>query len=245
MEETISLKEIFTVLKKRLVLIVSLIVGAAVISALVSYLLITPIYQSSTQFIVVQKQQDPNVQYNVNDVRLNVELINTYNQIITSPRILNEVIEDLDLSLTTGQLKEKIQVTSPDSSQVVNVTAQDPDPELATLIANTTVEVFQNEVPVLMNVDNVEILSPAVTSENPSPVSPNKTLNIAIAMVLGAMVGVGLAFLFEYMDNTLKTEDDIEKKLNVPVLGTISHMSDEDVRPNIHQMNSNRRQRGA
>jgi capsular polysaccharide biosynthesis protein len=246
MEETISLKEIFQVITKRLGLIISLIIGAAVISAVISFFVLTPNYQSTTQFIVVQKQQDPNVQYNVNDVRLNVELINTYNQIITSPRILDKVIEELDLSLTSGQLKEKIQVASPDSSQVVTVTATDTDPELATLLANTVVTEFQDEVPVLMNVDNVEVLSPAVTPENPSPVSPNKTLNIAIAMVLGAMVGVGLAFLFEYMDNTLKTEYDIEKKLNVPVLGTISHIADEDLRSNNHhQMNSARRQRGA
>ncbi|GGA65051.1 YveK family protein [Ornithinibacillus halotolerans] len=246
MEETISLKEIFEVIKKRMKLIISLVVIAAIISAIISFFVLTPNYQSGTQFIVNQQNTDPNAQYSVNDVRLNVELINTYSEIIRSPRILDAVIKELNLDLTVGALKEKINVASPDSSQVVNVTVTDPDPELATKIANTTVAVFQKEVPVLMNVDNVQVLSPAVTPANPSPVSPNKQLNIAIAIVLGAMVGVGLAFLLEYLDNTLKSEEDILKRLNVPVLGTISHMDESDVirQGQANQAVATRRQKG-
>jgi capsular polysaccharide biosynthesis protein len=90
--------------------------------------------------------------------------------------------------------------------------------------------VFQQQVPILMNVDNVQILTEAKMSANPQPVSPNKTLNMAIAFVLGAMVGVGLAFLLEYLDNTIKNEQDVEKHLELPVLGVISQMSDEAVR---------------
>ncbi|MFD2044548.1 YveK family protein [Ornithinibacillus salinisoli] len=245
MEETISLKEIFDVLKKRIGLIIGLIVVAALISSVISYFVLTPTYQSSSQFIVNQQQQDPNAQYSVNDVRYNVELINTYNEIIRSPRILDLVIEELNLSLSSSHLQEKVQVSSPDSSQVVTVKATDIDPELATDIANMTVQVFQEELPSLMNVDNVQVLSPAVTAADPSPVSPNKTLNIAIAIVLGGMVGVGLAFLLEYLDNTVKTEDDIEKHLDVPVLGIISHVDDSDLRVEKLQSAASRRQRGA
>ncbi|MUK87403.1 capsular biosynthesis protein [Ornithinibacillus sp. L9] len=245
MEETISLKEIFEVLKKRVGLIIGLIIGAALISGVVTYFFITPTYQSSSQFIVNQQQQDPNMQYSVNDVRLNVELINTYNEIIRSPRILDLVIEELNLSLSSGQLQDKMQVATSNNSQVVTVTATDTDPELATEIANTTVQVFQDEIPDLMNVDNVHVLSPAVTPANPSPVNPKPMLNIAIAIVLGAMVGVGIAFLLEYLDTTVKTEDDIEKRLGVPVLGTISHVDDSDLRVESLHKKASRRQRGA
>lgn len=246
MEETISLKEIFEVLKKRVVLIISLIIGAAIISAFISFFILTPNYESSTQFIVNQKQQDPTVQYNVNDVRLNVELINTYNEIIKSPRILNQVVEELELPFSVAILQNKIRVASPDSSQVVTVTATDPNPELATQISNTIIEVFQEEIPALMNVDNVQVLSPAVTANDPIPVSPNKSLNVAIAMVLGAMIGIGLAFLLEYLDNTIKSEEDIEKRLQVPILGIISHIDDEDIEPrSMGNIPLTRRQRGA
>ncbi|WHX26159.1 Wzz/FepE/Etk N-terminal domain-containing protein [Virgibacillus halodenitrificans] len=244
MEETISLKEIFEVIKKRLMLIIALMLGAAIIAAAISYFVLTPTYQNSSQFLVTQSQEDPNTQYNSNDIRTNIELINTYNVIIKSPRILDEVAKELNLNLTPEQLSGKIEVSSAEQSQVVTVTATDPAPELATAIANTTVEVFQEKIPDLMNVDNVSILSQAQLTADPSPVAPNPMLNIAIALVLGAMVGVGLAFLLEYLDNTIKSENDIEKKLEVPVLGVISHIEENDIRFEPGAMQAGKKLRG-
>ncbi|ASK62275.1 capsular biosynthesis protein [Virgibacillus phasianinus] len=230
MEETISLKEIFEVIKKRLLLIISLIVGAALIAAVVSYFVLTPTYQASTQFIVNQEAQDPKVPYSTTDIQTNIELINTYNVIIKSPAILEDVVKELDLPYTADTLKSKLAVSSAEKSQVVNVTVTDTDPETAVKIANTTVETFQEKIPDIMSVDNVSILAKADLADNPSQVSPNPLLNIAIAVVLGAMVGVGLAFLLEYLDNTIRTEDDIENKLGLPLLGVVTHINDEDVR---------------
>lgn len=230
MEETISLGEIFAVIKKRLLLIVALVVAAALISAGVSYFVLTPTYESSSQFIVNQSDKDAKTPYDENNIRTNVELINTYNVIIKSPAILDEVIDELNLSLSTQQLQDKLEVSSAEDSQVVTVTASDADPQMATKMANTTVQVFQKQIPDLMNVDNVKILSEAQTKADPSPVSPRPLLNIAIAIVLGAMVGVGLAFLLEYLDNTIKSENDIEKRLDIPVLGVVSHMEDSDIK---------------
>ncbi|MGP4106005.1 YveK family protein [Virgibacillus sp. L01] len=244
MEETISLKEIMEVIKKRMLLIVSLVVGAALISAIVTFFMLTPNYEASTQFIVNQEQQDPAAQYNVNDIRTNLELINTYNVIIKSPAILEDVVSDLDLSISSGQLQQKITVSSAENSQVVTVVATDPDPNLAADLANTTVNVFREKIPSIMNVDNVSVLSPAEVGPNPSPVSPKPLLNIGIAILLGAMVGVGIAFLLEYLDNTIKSEIDIDNKLGVPVLGVISHMDEKDVRPDNVQTVVNRTKRG-
>src|SRR5690625_2942796 len=230
MEETISLKEIYEVIKKRFLLILAFVLGAALIAAVVSYFLLTPTYQSTSQFIVNQGQNDQSAQYNVNDIRTNVELINTYNVIITSAAILDEVIETLDLNYSAGSLAKNIQVSSAQSSQVVNVTVTDPNPILATEIANTTVAVFQNKNPEIMDVDNVKVLTEAKTPANPAPVAPKPTLNIAIAIVLGGMIGVGLAFLLEYLDNTIKTEEDVSQHLDLPILGTVSHIDDSDIR---------------
>lgn len=234
MEETISLKEIFEVIKKRFMLIIACILGAVLIAAIVSFFVITPIYQSTSQFIVNQSNQNTQeeMQVDTGTIRANVELINTYNVIITSSAILNEVIESLDLPYNASTLADKIQVSSEQDSQVVAVTVQDPDPVLATDIANATVAVFQEEIIDLMNVDNVQVLSEAVTSANPTPVEPKPTLNIAIALVLGGMIGVGIAFLLEYFDTTIKTEEDIEKKLGVTLVGVVSTMESEDIRKN-------------
>src|SRR5690625_3500209 len=216
MEETISLKEIFEVVKKRFLLIMAFVLGAAVVAAVVSYFVLTPTYQSSSQFIVNQTQQDSNAQFSVNDIRTNVELINTYNVIITSAAILSDVAETLDLDYSPGKLASNIQVSSEQNSQIVNVTYTDPDPYLAADIVNTTVSIFQERIPDLMNMaENVKVLTTAEVSADPKQVSPNPTLNIAFAIVLGGMIGVGLAFLLEYLDNTITTEQDIEKHLGL------------------------------
>lgn len=231
MEETISLKEIFNVIKKRFLLITAITLAAAVIAAVISYFVLTPTYQSSSQFIVNQSQADQTAPYNVNDIRANVEIINTYNVIITSPAILGVVIDELDLPYSVGGLSSNISVSNAQNSQVVTVTATDTNPALAVDIANTTVAVFQDRVQEFMNVDNVSVLTEAQLSPNPAPVAPNPILNIAIAIVLGVMVGVGLAFLLEYLDNTITTENDIDKHLGLTVLGVISMMDEDDVRP--------------
>src|SRR5690606_4693261 len=91
------------------------------------------------------------------------------------------------------------------------------------------VEVFKEEVPKLMNIDNVNILSPAQYSDNPTPIKPNKMLNMAIALVIGLMIGVGLAFLLEYLDTTVKTELDVEEIIGLPIIGVVSPIKQEEM----------------
>ena len=228
MEETISLKEIFSILRKRLKLIIGLTIGAALISFIITQFFITPQYEASSQFIVSQKETGNEAGYDYNEIRSNVEMINTYSVVIKSPRILDQVVEELSLSSTVSQLANKITVNNAQGSQVVNVTVTDTDPHQAETIANTVVTVFQNTVPGLMNVDNVSILSEANVGNNPAPVSPNLLLNIAIALVLGLMIGVGLAFLLEYLDNTIKSEEDVEETLGLPLMGVVSTITQEE-----------------
>jgi capsular polysaccharide biosynthesis protein len=226
MEETISLKELLETLKKRLLLIVSITVIAGLVSGIISFYVLTPIYQASTQILVNQAKSDQAV-YNPGEVQTNLQLINTYNVIITSPAILDIVSKELDLDLTASQLKEKITVGSEKDSQVVNLSVQDPDAKVAAQIANKTAEVFKKEISKIMKVDNVSILAKADVSENPSPIKPRPLLNIAIAIVVGLMAGVGLAFLLEYFNNTIKNEQDIEKILELPILGVIATIEDQ------------------
>jgi capsular polysaccharide biosynthesis protein len=228
MEETISLKELFAILRKRLWLIISLTVIAAVTAGVISFYFLTPIYQASTQLLVNQSKDDK--QIDINQVQTNLDLINTYNVIMKSPVILEKVIAQMNLDTTVGQLNEQITVSSKENSQVVEVSVEDKDPAQAVQLANTIGDVFKKEIVTIMNVDNVSILSKSQLAEDPSPIKPKPLLNIAIALVVGLMAGVGLAFLLEYMDTTIKTEQDIENVLGLPVLGTISEFQPEKKR---------------
>ncbi|MFT8323478.1 MAG: Wzz/FepE/Etk N-terminal domain-containing protein [Bacillus sp. (in: firmicutes)] len=225
MEETISLKELFQTLKKRLAMIISITLVAMIVSGVISYFVLTPEYKSSTQILVNQTKKDQNL-YNTNEVQTNIQLISTYSIIIKSAAILNDVKSDLNLDMSVAELNDKIVVESAQNSQIMTVSVTDSDPAMALDIANKTAEVFEKQIKTIMSVDNVKILPLADDQENQSPVSPNPPLNIAIAAVVGLMIGVGLAFLLEYLDNTVKTEQDIEKLLELPVLGAITTIDD-------------------
>lgn len=228
MEETISLQDLFKTLKKRLILIILTTIIAVIISGIISFLFLTPIYQSSTQILVNQEKADIST-FNSQDIQTNLQLINTYNVIIKSPAILSKVIEQLDLNITPSALTGQITVKNEQNSQVVNITVQNENPHIAVDIANTTASVFQKEIKSLMKVDNVSILTPAIVGENPSPVKPDPMLNMAIAAVIGLMLGVGIAFLLEYLDTTVKNEQDVEELLNLPILGLISPITDKEI----------------
>ncbi|NHC42858.1 capsular biosynthesis protein [Bacillus sp. MM2020_1] len=232
MEETISLKELLQTLRKRLSLILSITFIAVLVSGVVSYFYLTPIYQASTQLLVNQSKSE-DTPYQINEVQTNLQLINTYNVIIKSPAILEKVITDLKLDMTVSELNEKITVQNEKDSQVVNVSVQDTSESTAVKIANKTASVFQKEIVKIMNVDNVSILAKANVSDQPSPIKPQPLLNVAIALVVGLMAGVGLAFLLEYMDNTIKDEQEIEKMLGLPVLGVIATMDESQIKASI------------
>ncbi|MGE8078380.1 YveK family protein [Peribacillus loiseleuriae] len=233
MEETISISDIFNTLKKRWKLIVFLTVVAALISGSLSYFVLTPVYQSSTQILVNQKSE--NNQIDASQLRVNIDVINTYSEIIKSPAILEKVKANLNLTESVAQLNQKITVNSQNNSQVFSLAVQHSNRAMSVQIANEVAETFQREIPAIMNVDNVTILAKA---ENPIPVGPNPLLNISIAVVVGLMLGIGLAFLLEYLDNTLKDERDVEVYLGLPVLGSIHKFSPEKQRSRIQKVGS-------
>lgn len=225
MEEEISLKELFETLKKRLMMIIIITIMAVIASGFYSFYMLTPIYQTQTQMLVSQQATGASVLAAIG-FDADAKYIDTYNVIIKSPYILDQVIDELKLTSTHAQLNNQISVSQEGRSQVVTLRVQHRDPALAVEIANTTAKIFQREIYILMRVDNVHVLSSAELAANPRPIKPNPNLNIAIALVLGLMTGVGLAFFLEFLDNTIRNEQDIERYLGLPILGAIPIMDD-------------------
>lgn len=223
MQDTFSLSDLFYILKKRWKLIMLSMLVAVLISGGISYFVLPPIFQASTQILVNQKNSDN--QLDITQLRSNVDLISTYSVIIKSPAILEKVIEDLSLKQSVEQLNQNIKINSQENSQVFSLTVEDTDADRAVKIANTISETFQKEISEIMNVDNVTILATAELNENPDPVKPKPLLNIAISWILGLMVGIGWAVLLEFMDNTIKDTQDVETLLALPILGSIQQFS--------------------
>lgn len=200
--------------------------GAAIVSAIISFFFMTPIYQSSTQILVNQKKQE-GAAIQLGEIQSNIQLTNTYKVIIKSPVILEQVKESLGLDVKTQDLSGQIEVITEKDSQVVTVIAEDPNPKLARDIANKTAEVFKTEIAKIMSVDNVTVLSKAEVVESQFPIKPRPMVNVAITFIVSLMAAVGLAFLLEYLDNTVKKEEDVENLLGLPVLGIVARMDEE------------------
>lgn len=219
MNETISLQELFSILRKSLWRIFALTIVAALISFAVSTFLIKPTYQAGTQILVTPKKQENDV-IDASQVQSSVTLVNTYRVIIKSPAILEKVQAEVqNAPESIGALNSMITVESEQNSQVINVSVQNTDAALASNVANSVAKVFSEDITELMNVDNVKVLS--VSGIPTAPVSPNILLNTAIAAVIGFLLGVGLVFLREVLDRRIRTEEQVQQILDLPVLGSI------------------------
>ncbi|HLR92504.1 MAG TPA: Wzz/FepE/Etk N-terminal domain-containing protein [Atopostipes sp.] len=226
MEEEISLVELFGILKKHFRVIVLTTLFTAVIAAIYTFFLVTPKYQSSTEMLVSQSS-DNTTSVSTQDINTSVQLINTYSDIIRNEVILEPVIDELGLEQTPGQLRENIRVQTENNSQVFSIQVQDENPYRASEIANATASYFQEEIYNIMNVDNVTIISSATPNLN--PVSPNNLLNIVIGLLLGGMIGVGIVFIRELLDNTVKSPEKAEEITGWISLGSVNRFSKEDL----------------
>ncbi|SFE56971.1 YveK family protein [Alteribacillus iranensis] len=229
-EETISLQEVFQTLKKRLAMIVIITFLVTAAAGVVSFFLLTPIYQSSTQLLVSQQATGAQSALEAVGFDTDAEYIETYNVIMKSPYILDQVVEELGTDEKASQLNQKLNISREGESQVITLTVEDPDPARAVEIANTTASVFEREISDLLRIDNIVVLAPAELSENPAPVKPQPLLNMAIAFVVGLMAAIGLSFLLEYLDNTYRNEEDIERELGLSVLGSVPLIDETNYR---------------
>jgi capsular polysaccharide biosynthesis protein len=214
----INLKEIFFVIKKRLWILIFITVLATLAGfAYGETKTTTLLYQSSTRLIIGADS----------------ELMKTLQVIIKDSTVLEKVVGKLKLNRSSEALANQINVESLDSSKVVSINVIDTDPKRAADIANTTAEVFKNEIPNILGFNDVRILSPAKVHTNPINEEGNKAVNISL--LFGIFAGIGLVFLLDSMDDTVKSEKDVEEYLSLPVLGRISKMNKKNIQKQIHQ----------
>lgn len=220
-----ELREFFQIIKKRLNTIILLTITALLVTAIFNIFILDDVYEVYTTLMVSSKKDNSSTQdIQYNDILLNQKLVKTYSTIVTSNRVIDEVIAKLNIDEPPEEVKEKLNVTAVGETEIIKISVLDKDREFAADLANVTADVFMDAVVDIMKFDNVQVIDEAKIPER--PVKPRRLLNMAVAGVLGIMVGLGVAFLQEYLDNTIKTTEDVEKYLGVPVLGVI-HTIDE------------------
>lgn len=226
MKEEDSLKGLLTIIKQRLVMIIGFGILGLLLTAAYTFFIVTPMYESSTQLLVNRASGDAGNGIQLNDISSNVQMINTYKDIIKGPVILGEVKKRLELDYTLDQLAEMVEIGANEDSLVFSLTIRGPKADETAEIANEIAATFQSELVEIMNVENVSIISTAAV--NSKPISPVILNNLLVGLLLGTLTGAGVAFLRSAMVRTIDDYQFITQTIGWPNLGAISELNKDE-----------------
>lgn len=223
-EQVISISEILEALKKRWKLIVIITSLATVLSGIISFFVIKPQYEATTK-VFIGKEEGAEQGYNQNDVIMYQKLMKTYSETIKTKDLIERAIAGIDTELDAKDILKGLTVTNVTDTQILEIKFKGENPEEGEDIVAAVTSEFINTSKNLVANGNVRVIEEVITPDK--PVSPNKTMNIAIAFILGLLVSVGIVFILEVMDNTFKGKDQLERELGLPVLGAIPTIDEE------------------
>ena len=221
-EIEIDLREVFILLISKMWLIVLVGMLTAVLGFALSAFLIAPTYESTSKIYILNKQQENTVTYS--DVQLGTQLTKDYAELITSRLVLEKVIEELNLTrideeMDYEEMLEKVEVTTPTDTRILFITVTDNDPVMAMNIANSIREEAAVHIKNVMDIEAVNIVETAnLPMEKAGPSILKWTL---IGGCIGAFIVIAVVLVFFFLDDTIKTSDDVEKYLELSTLALI------------------------
>ena len=222
--EEIDLKELFDFVREKMLLLIIITVAVCLIGSIYGLVIQTPMYKSYTTVILSGNETDTNnATITQNDITLNKNLVDTYAEIVKSRRVLSQVIKELDLKTSYEGLSSKIGVSAVNNTEIIKITVNDENAITAKNIANVTANYFTKEVKGLYNIDNVNVLDEAI--ESAKPYNINIIKQIIVYFMIGLVLGAGILFIIYYFDRTIKTTEQIESKIKLPILGSIEEVT--------------------
>lgn len=221
-EEVISLSEIFEAIKKRWKIIAGTTIVTTVIAVVLSFFILSPIYAANTK-VFIGKEASSTEGYNSSDVAMYQNLLQTYSELIKTKDLVATAIDNSDYELDVNEVLNNLEVTTVTNTQIIQISYKSASPKISKNILESITNEFILKAQELVPNGNVRMIESVELPKE--PVAPNKKMNIAIGFLLGAMIGFGTVFLMEYLDNTYKSKEQLEKDLDIPVLGVIP-MSD-------------------
>jgi capsular polysaccharide biosynthesis protein len=210
----IDLREHFKIIKKRLWIIVLLTIITTSIGYIKNTYFSTPLYQTSTRMII-----------NADSTSLSTLFV-----LMRDTTILEKVSESIGGNRSPEGLAQQISVGSVNDSQIVFINVVDSDPTVAAEIANTTAKVFKNEIGNIIGFNGSDIKLLTEAKINPYPINSNSNRTIIIAFMMGVILGIGMIYLLDSLDNSVRSKEEIEAILGSPVLGNVSKINKKSLK---------------
>jgi len=215
-EMEIDLKEIFLLLKKKILIILLTAVLGAGIAGVITQFFITPIYSSTTQLFVLSQSTSVT---SLADIQIGSSLTQDYKELIYTRPVINKVIDNLNLDYTYEEMKDKIAVDNPSDTRFLKITVSDPDPELAQKMADELAIVTAARVSEKMAADAPNIIEEANLPEEAD--SPSLKVNIAVGGMLGMLLTIGIILVIYMLNDSIRSADEVERYFNLTVLASV------------------------
>lgn len=217
----IDLMEVFFALKKRILIIAAAFLAGAALAGAYTKLLVTPVYSSTAKLLVLSKETTLT---SLADLQLGTQLASDYSVLLTSRPVLQETVENLDLKEGYGALRSHISVVNPADTRILEITVTDPDPEMAKTIVNELADVSSAYIGRQMEVVPPKVIEEGVVPS--APTSPNVMKNTILGALAGLVIAAGIIVVRTIINDTIRSEDDVEKYLGIPVLASIPDRKD-------------------
>lgn len=219
--EEIDLKEIFLMFWKKKLEIILIIAIFAILGYVYTMAFTSPMYTSSTTLVLAgtNSEQEGESSITTNDLTLNSKLVSTYSQLVKSNKVVRQVISNLGIDISENELRNNISVSSVSDTELIKITVKTDNPKYSADIANETAKVFTSEVAEIYNINNVHVVDVAEESNVPSNIDHKK--DIIMFAAIGVVIAFAYVIIAGMLDTTVKTEEEIERLVNLPVLASI------------------------
>ena len=198
-------------------LIIGALVGGVIAGAYTT-IAITPLYRASSTIYIFNKTTSIT---SLSDIQLGTQLTVDFQIIARTREVLEAVIDECDLKMTSGALRSSVSVTNPTDSHMLTISVTNPDPELAARIANSLADILRQQVADVMNTDKPSTVERAVVPTR--PYSPSLSGNMEKGALIGFVVIVAFLVIRFLLDDTISTEEDVRKYLGLNTLATIPY----------------------
>ena len=220
--DELNLKDIFNIFWTKKFEIILIIAIAIVIGFIYSYVLVKPEYKSTTSILLAKSNtaQADDGTITSSEITLNQNLVATYSDLIKTDKVLTQVINNLQINKTVEELQKNIQVSAKDDTEIIEISVTDADNEMARRIANEAAQVFITQIAQeYYNMDNVYVVDEAIAES--APYNINHTKDLVIFVAAGFVIACIYVLIANMLDTTVKSKEDIEKKLGLTVLTSI------------------------